>query len=425
MLVLLALFALCDALKGEYREQLLVKCSYGDSYELANLLKTFEEYDEHVDVWTEHPNPDSGEILLRTDDSHFFSVPQCEELGPISDFVPVKQSLLASECDTLDSVPADFHSNYRSYEQIQRKLETIAGNFEDSMMRLVSIGSSIENRSLLAIHFGSDPVRVKPFIWIQAGLHAREWISPASAMYLIDWIASKLLENDPDVAKIVDNYEIAICPLANPDGYEYSRRIDRLWRKNMRVNEDGSLGVDLNRNYDNHWGEIGASLRNPSSEIYPGSRAASEPEIAAIQAYLSKIDPPERKLVGFDLHSASKQILRNYGRTMVDSPIESQEAELGRLIATKIQGRTRETYLSRKSASLYACTGSSEDYFFEKQGIFKRVKLNYLGMWGFIIELRDKSGSFILPPASIRPTGEDVVAILLATATYFNNKGQV
>jgi murein tripeptide amidase MpaA len=44
-------------------------------------------------------------------------------------------------------------------------------------------------------------------------------------------------------------------PVVNPDGYEYTHTEDRLWRKSRsRHNGDRCIGVDLNRNFDFHWG---------------------------------------------------------------------------------------------------------------------------------------------------------------------------
>ena len=58
-----------------------------------------------------------------------------------------------------------------------------------------------------------------------------------------------------------------IIPLANPDGYEYTRTHDRMWRKNT-VNIPGTscIGVDINRNFPEGYG-VGAS-KNPCSEVY-------------------------------------------------------------------------------------------------------------------------------------------------------------
>src|SRR3954454_23765874 len=41
--------------------------------------------------------------------------------------------------------------------------------------------------------------------------------------------------------------EIWVAPIINPDGHEFSRAENRLWRKNRRQNADGSFGVDPNR----------------------------------------------------------------------------------------------------------------------------------------------------------------------------------
>lgn len=87
------------------------------------------------------------------------------------------------------------------------------------------------------------------------------------------------------VTKILDEVEILVVPFINPDGYQvcfvgrvclsvpsqchscqlsslqYSWTRDRLWRKNKRVNQGSScLGVDLNRNYNDHWNQVHCHL---------------------------------------------------------------------------------------------------------------------------------------------------------------------
>ena len=84
-------------------------------------------------------------------------------------------------------------------------------------------------------------------------------------------------------------------PVANPDGYQFTFDSERLWRKNARdINGDGELtpgdGVDLNRNFPNHWAydEEGSSSI-ASSETYRGTAPVSEPETAAMKGLLDKI----------------------------------------------------------------------------------------------------------------------------------------
>jgi carboxypeptidase A4 len=50
-----------------------------------------------------------------------------------------------------------------------------------------------------------------PALWIDGGIHAREWISPAVVTYLIDYLVehSEQLEAD-----------YYVLPVVNPDGYK-------------------------------------------------------------------------------------------------------------------------------------------------------------------------------------------------------------
>ncbi len=54
---------------------------------------------------------------------------------------------------------------------------------------------------------------------LNSGIHAREWIVNAVATYMI----RELVENYEQNKDLVDNLNFHILPLANPDGYEYSR----------------------------------------------------------------------------------------------------------------------------------------------------------------------------------------------------------
>ena len=64
------------------------------------------------------------------------------------------------------------------------------------------------------------------------------------------------------------------------------------------MNRDGSIGVDLNRNWNEHWGQAGASS-NPSSETYMGPNAFSEPETKLLSNYILSL--PNR-YAGIDFH---------------------------------------------------------------------------------------------------------------------------
>lgn len=67
--------------------------------------------------------------------------------------------------------------------------------------------------------------------YILTGIHAREWITPATATYMISQIAE-----GGDGPQGVTWY---FLPIVNPDGYEHSHKSDRLWRKNRANPQKG------------------------------------------------------------------------------------------------------------------------------------------------------------------------------------------
>lgn len=54
---------------------------------------------------------------------------------------------------------------------------------------------------------------------MDAGIHAREWIAPATALYLIN----QLVEHSSEHQDLLQDMDWYILPLVNPDGYEYSQ----------------------------------------------------------------------------------------------------------------------------------------------------------------------------------------------------------
>jgi len=87
---------------------------------------------------------------------------------------------------------------------------------ENDGVDVVNIGQSHEGRDTLALTItraGADA----PNVWIESGIHAREWIAPAVAAWLLD----SLLNTDEGEAYTQElNFHILV--VANPDGYDYT-----------------------------------------------------------------------------------------------------------------------------------------------------------------------------------------------------------
>nr|CAD7452123.1 unnamed protein product [Timema tahoe] len=85
------------------------------------------------------------------------------------------------------------------------------------IVKLENLGKSYEKRAIKLVKISTCFDQPKPVILIDAGIHAREWIAPAMALYIIH----QLVEN-PDNTRLIQSVEWHIVPVLNPDGYEYS-----------------------------------------------------------------------------------------------------------------------------------------------------------------------------------------------------------
>ncbi len=184
---------------------------------------------------------------------------------------------------------------WRSFDEpggIEDQIRALADDPRNgSFLRLFDLGDSHQGRDILALRLtvGAQnvPVGSRPAVLYQGTTHAREWISTEVTMRLLNEFVDGMRSNDRDIRRILRTSEVWFIPVLNPDGYQYTFDVDRLWRKNLRDNNgDGEIGrgdgVDLNRNYPENWGydEEGSSSQ-PASEVYRGPAPASEPETLA------------------------------------------------------------------------------------------------------------------------------------------------
>lgn len=264
------------------------------------------------------------------------------------------------------------------------------------------IGTTYEGRQIKGIKIGETNAQDKPVIWIHAGIHAREWVAPASCMYIIDQLLSKY-DTDANIKKLVDGAAWYLTPSANPDGYEYSHTTDRLWRKTRTPNAGYSCkGADPNRNWDDHFGGTGTS-GYPCSDIYRGSHAFSEPNSKALSQYILGIK--DRVKGFFSLHSYSQAWLTSWGWTDRINPPDHMEIQRVAKGGTDAVVATHRKYYFYGPGGqvLYPAAGAEDDWAKSKAGI----------KYSFTIELRPGPNSmsgFILPAKQIIPTGEEVWA---------------
>jgi len=185
---------------------------------------------------------------------------------------------------------------YRSYEESTDIFKEYQKKFPNNF-KIESIGETWEKREINLITISGDinTADEKPALFYTGTIHAREWIGHELAIEFTKYILENI-QHDPTLQKYLKKSTIYMVPCANPDGYEYSRTHFSFWRKNRRVNADGSYGVDLNRNFP-----IGyVKSTSTTSNVYGGPEPFSEPETKALRNF---VETHENITIALDYHS--------------------------------------------------------------------------------------------------------------------------
>lgn len=168
--------------------------------------------------------------------------------------------------------------------------------------------TTFEGRHLYALKI-SDNVNQEedePSMLVVSTHHARELVTPVIALLAIERFTSQY-GIDATLTQIVDQHELWIAPVWNPDGYNEVFVGNNFWRKNRRV-FPGGTGVDTNRNYRTGWSNGCGGSTSPSSETYKGPSAASEAETLTMEAFTEA----ERFARVLDFHSFGREALYAY-----------------------------------------------------------------------------------------------------------------
>jgi hypothetical protein len=129
---------------------------------------------------------------------------------------------------------------YHTYAQVRDSLQALALR-HPTICRLESLGVSVQNRALWGIRI-SDNVAVRenePRFRITGNIHGNEHIGCEVALYMAYMLADSYGVSSR-ITQVVNEHEIFILPMQNPDGAT----------NNVRTNANN---VDLNRDYGYMW----------------------------------------------------------------------------------------------------------------------------------------------------------------------------
>ncbi|XP_006616654.1 carboxypeptidase B-like [Apis dorsata] len=293
---------------------------------------------------------------------------------------------------------------YPKYNEVNEYLNYLTKAYSN-VASLITIGNSYEGRVMKVLKLSTGG-KNKPAIFIDGGIHAREWIAPATVLYMVDL----MLSSHKDLLNKVDWY---VLPVLNPDGYEFThtKSANRLWRKTRSPNSGSTCrGVDGNRNYDLGWMEIGAS-NNPCSETYAGPKAFSEVENQHLRDFILARKGQFKAYLTF--HSYGQYILYPWGFTSQVPPNEPELRNLASSCAKAIAKSRKTQYTYGTSANhLYPAAGGSDDWAMGKAGI----NLSYT------FELPGGNYGFLLPASEIKAVGTETFEAIKQIHQYVTSK---
>jgi hypothetical protein len=210
---------------------------------------------------------------------------------------------------------------WRSWDEdggIRDELFQVAAQ-NPGIVKLEVLGKTHQGRDLIALKLTqgakSRPDGSRPAVLYSSNQHAREWISLEVNRRILHYFIDGWREHDPEITNLLGTTELWFVISANPDGYQYTFDTERLWRKNLRDNDNNKEitvgdGVDPNRNFAEHWGyDNEGSSPDTADETYRGPSPESEPETKAMAGLIRRIKPKFQS----NLHSFGQWLLYPQG----------------------------------------------------------------------------------------------------------------
>ncbi|XP_046890756.1 carboxypeptidase A1-like [Hypomesus transpacificus] len=414
LLILIALFVSVFG-KETFEGDEVLRITAKDESQLVLIHDLCEMELLHLDVWR-GPTDVATPVDIRVPFHSLKSVKAYLEARDVQYTIMIKdlqavldeeqtQMQMASRAAEPRNTDSFDYSNYHTINEIYSFQDMLVAENPQLVSKIV-IGQSYQGRPLNVLKFSTGGTN-RPAIWIDTGIHSREWVTQASGT----WFAKKIVTDygsDPTLTAILNRMDIFLEIVTNPDGFFYTHNSNRMWRKTRQPNSGSScVGVDPNRNWDAGFEGPGSS-KNPCSETYSGRSAHSESEVKSIVDFV-KAHGNMKAFVS--IHAYSQMLLYPYGYT--STPTKDQK-ELHALASKAINNLaslygTRYRYGSIIN-TIYQASGGTIDWTYN-QGI----------KYSFGFELRDTGRyGFILPANQILPTAKETWLAMITIMEHTN-----
>ncbi len=249
---------------------------------------------------------------------------------------PVRSAVRPDGRYRIESLPpfgSGSMGGYWTLDEVKMKLDSLVASDVNDVVadKLDTLGTTHYGRKVWGLELGKrvtgpDP---RPVVLFNSLTHAREPIGMQALFHFVDDLLAGY-GSDPWKTYLLDHRRIVLCPVVNPDGYQANVNTYVSsggttfgnWRKNARDNNGSGTfntgdGVDLNRNFGYQWGlnSVGSS-GTPSSDLYRGPSAFSEPESRAQRDLVVALQPK----TAMSFHTYSDLWLHPWGYQVAATP---------------------------------------------------------------------------------------------------------
>lgn len=307
---------------------------------------------------------------------------------------------------------------YLTYSEMLVELDSMAILYPNLITTKAPIDTFLthQNRPLFWVKISDNPTidEPEPELLYDAIHHAREPESMQQLIYYM-WYLLENYTTNTEVQAIVNNTELYIVPVVNPDGYVYNETTNPtgggMHRKNMRNHGGGVYGVDNNRNY-NHldensnsvWGTTGVSF-NTNNDTYCGTAPFTEPENQAMKWFCEQ----HNFKLALNNHTYSNLLLYPFGYDInKPTPDQNTYETISSYMVSK------NTMVNEIAATLYPASGDSDDWMYGDT-------LTHNKIFAFTPEIGSGAQGFWPVEADIDPLCQSMMFLDLTTAHLANN----
>jgi carboxypeptidase T len=319
--------------------------------------------------------------------------------------------------------PANFSlgsfAGFFTLQEVINNLDSMAAKYPSLITSRQSIGSgtTVEGRTIYYVKISDNPSadENEPEILYNSLHHAREPESISQLIYYM-WYLLENYATDSTIKYLVNTTEMYFVPVVNPDGYVYNYSQNPsgggMWRKNRKVNGDGTFGVDLNRNYGYNWGyDNFGSSPNTGTDTYRGPSANSEPETQLLENFIDAHD----FRIAVNNHTYSNLLIYPFGyEANTLTPDSSQFTAYAQLMTTC----NDFGYGTPNQTVGYTGNGSIDDWLYGDTSIHTKIL-------SFTPEAGASSDGFWPAQSRIIPIAQNTMAQNLYAAKLISNFGEV